>query len=513
MKGRLFLSLFLALSLLFGLTAALAASQYGGVFRVGLYSNVDSPDPHLARTTTHYAYCHTLTDTLIYYAPDNVLYPWLAKEWEIADDGLTYTFTLEEGVYFHNGEEFNAEAVKFNLDRILTDNFGTSASDLSAVEAVNVLDTYIVEVKLSNIDVELLYKLSLGSTGMVAPGAVKELGEDFSESPVGLGAFRLVSFIPDQHIILEAFEDYWKGRPNLDRVELRPIPEETTRVIELESGNLDFIFYAPPKDVDRLEAEGYNVMIRGMFNQHMLVFNVEGEKTSDLQLRKAINYAIDRDMIIDNAFYGFAVESKTGTAPNSWGYGEDLVGYTYDPTRAAEILDEAGWLMGHDGFRYKDGEKLHLRFPTGEAPNRVLITLILQEQLKNVGIDTTIETSETGTYYSNLRAGEFDISYWILIGGRPDPAGFTANVHSNAYWNVSQIKDPRIDELLDKGLAEVDQNKRKEHYVAFQDLLLEESYIAWIAHELTPNIAKPYVKELELSYNIVFKLHNTYLDK
>ncbi len=494
----------------------------GGVLVIGLGADPVSLDYHLmscwpSRQAIHYMY-----DPLLRMDEDEELEAMLATSWEIAEDGLAYTFYLREDVKFHDGTRFDAEAVKFNFDRILDPDVGSL--HLSRwepyIDSIEVVDDFTVTFHLKDIYVDFLEQMTW-SSHILSPAAVEEHGEDFALHPVGTGPFVFDEYVPDSHINYVRNDDYWGGATYLDGVTVRIIPEASTRIIELEAGNIDAVHGVEPKDVERLEAAGLVVERRVTPSFQMLALNLADGVTAEWAVRRAIGHAVDRQLIVDQVLLGAADLSRAGVAEASPFYTEDVPEIELDPAKAEQLLDEAGWILGEDGIRRKDGEPLEVVILTSDSELRVLYSEIIQEQLNEIGFDAEIVSLEWGTYLDAIRAGEYHVSWWSL-GGFAHRIGYgTANLKSDAYWNVSQIaRQPalaevseRVDELVDLMLITIDYDERTELVHEFQRLSQEHQLKVWLWHGHSHPVVQPWVKDYEFFNYSIFWLHNAWLDK
>ncbi len=494
----------------------------GGVLVIGLGADTVSMDYHLmscwpSRQAIQYMY-----DPLLRLDQDEELQPILATSWEAVDDGLAYVFHLRDDVTFHDGTRFDAEAVKFNFERILDPEVGSlhlSRWD-EHIESIEVLDDFTVKFNLFDIYVDFLEQMTW-SSGILSPTAVEAAGEDFARNPVGAGPFMFKEYVPGSHIDYVRFDDYWGGTPYLDGLKVRIIPEASTRVIETEAGNLDMVYGVEPKDIPRLEDAGVLIEDRVTPSYQMVALNLADGPTAELEVRRAIARAIDVQLIIDEVLLGAAEVSRAGVPSASPFYHADVPMPEFDVAEAEQILDGAGWVMGDDGIRHKDGEPLEIIILTSDSELRVLYSQIIQEQLNRIGFDAEIVSLEWGTYLDAIRAGEYHVSWWSLGGFAHRIGTGTGNLHSDTYWNVSQIaRQPalaevsqQVDDIIDTVLETVDYSKRVELIGEFQQIAYDHQLKFWLWHGISHNPVQPWVQGYHLyNYNI-FWLEDAWLDK
>jgi len=435
------------------------------------------------------------------------LRPLLVESWEAAEDGMSFTFHLREGVLFHDGTPVTAEAVRWNFERFLDPKLrAPRAPAWIDLERVEVIDKYTVVFHMATPKVPgpfLKWDFFIG-TCLISPRSV-ELGYDPAVHPVSAGPFKFVEYIPDHHLVLKRFDDYWAGAPYLDRVVVRIIPEAATRRIEMEAGTIDVLLAVEPKDVARYEALGIRVVSGPAPSWQMLAVNLARPPFDELAVRRAVAYAIDREIIIEVAYYGHAVLSTAYTHPASWHLHPDLEPIPFDPERAIQILEEAGWVMGRDGVRVRNGERLSIRFITSVHELRVLITEIVQAQLAAVGFEAEIAIMDWAAYLSAMRAGDYDISFWSLAGSHFEPLQHP-NLHTRDHWNVFQMPhnpalaelQSRVDTIIDESRIALERERQLELSHKFQEMMLKYLFIIPLSHANRLTAIQPWVRDLEI---------------
>lgn len=482
-RWKLMFVLLCVLSLCFMITVSLAAEGRGGSITLAMGGAVPpSPDPHDSRSMGHHTVSAMISDPLLKWQDDDFAGV-LAKSWDISPCGLTYTFYLQENVPFHNGVILTAEAVKKNYERITNPEDPLPiAGDLADIESVEIVDDLTFKFHLKSLNPDFLARLMY--FWISEPGSWENLGP--GQYVAGSGAFRPVAYAEDQYLRLEKFEDYWAQEPYLDEITIRPIPEADTQIIELETGGLDLLLYAPPMEANRLEGLGFNVIPFVRVNFSRVVFNFQ--TMEELELRKAISYAIDREAIRDVAYAGLGEPMSTLGIQGSWLYNEEVGGYYYDPDKANAILDAAGWEKNRRGIREMDGEPIRLHLPTrGDDEAWLRSTQMIQQMLEDVGIDSYITTADSQTFYTQVRVGEYDLAWW-LSNAPPEPPIAHGNLRSASYWNVTQLPvdhplQQKFDELDLKAMSTVDFDVRAQYYGEMQQIHYDEAVEAlglWI---------------------------------
>lgn len=418
----------------------------------------------------------------------------LADSWEISDDGLTYTFNLRDDVTWHDGEQFTAEDVAFTLQLVLTPDYasrlssqfqiiegGTEYADGEAdsVSGINVVDDYTLEITLSEPNAPFLNSLAEliivpeHELSDIPPADLIE-NDWWRTNPIGTGPFQWDTWTPDESVELVAYDDYFEGRPELDRLINRYFTEQSTAVLALEEGEIDFT-YITNDEVERLrEQESINVIEGPSQVVNFLAPNLQGETPfDDVSVRQAIMYAIDRQAIVESIFGGGA-EVANCTWTNPAYVPDDLNQYEYDPDQARQLLADAGYA---DGIQ---GEFEVLTYYTDQTSADILVAV--QQYLSDVGINMTIRNIDVPTfideYYENA---SFQLAYVGAQNG-PDPHTNRQQLHSEAGYpegfNASEYSNEEVDRLFDEGARETDPEARAEIYAELCQVLNED--VPWI---------------------------------
>ncbi len=395
--------------------------------------------------------------------------PGLAESWEIPDP-LTYVFHLHHGVRFHDGRSLTSRDVKWTFDSLLQGKIrSTKSAVYRYVDRIEAPDDFTVIFRLKEPFAALLWNLSEGAIGIVPYGALDEI----TRRPIGSGPFRFVSAEADKEVIVERNDDYWGERARLARVRFMVVPDTTTRALELRKGSADIAINALTFDmVLTLEHD------RGLKVQHgpgsvlaYMAFNCRDPILKDARVRQALAYAIDRRPIIQYLWRNFARPADSVLPPESWAYNPGSLRYEYDPARARELLDAAGYAP-------VNGIRFHLTMKTSTEESTRLLAAVLQQQLREVGIALDIRTFEFATFFSDVTKGAFQIYSLRWIGGNEDPDIFEYAFHSSKFTpqgaNRSFYSNPRLDALVDKARTEVDQNTRKHLYAEIQEILARD---------------------------------------
>lgn len=398
-------------------------------------------------------------DYLVWRDADGNFEPGLATAWEPVSESA-WRFTLREGVLWHDGEPFTAEDVKFSLERIATDESLAEYDNYSQIQEVEIVNDFEVIIHTNGPDPILINRLSRLNSGIAPKHYVDEVGwEQFALEPIGTGPFKFVDWRRDDRIVLEAFDDHWRGRPVYDRLVHRTIPEDSTRVGELITGGVHVVANVPVQDQERINASGVaTVELQPSAFINMLVFNVnEGTETADPRVREAIDLAIDRDLLVEGVMGGLGAVTAARLNPGiSAAPVEDYFGVNnYDPERAVELLAEAG---------YGPGElTIKLYGSSGRHPMLPEQTEIIAVMLQAVGIETEIEILEFSAYSSRVwNAAAFEHLVVTGLGNSMKDNWFAmrALYCDGTYEERVGWCNERFDEVMDLAQTEVDPEAR-----------------------------------------------------
>jgi ABC-type transport system substrate-binding protein len=468
-----------------------------------------------------YEVSYLLYDRLVTFGPDFAIVPQLATSWETSEDGLAWTFHLREGVTFHDGTAFDADAVVFNVERMIDpDRNPTNRPLWNPFAGAEALDAYTVRITTHAPYSAVLNTLAHGAGAIVSPAATERYGDDqIATNPVGAGPFVLASFNPGQEVVLRAYEGYWDGVPQTQEIVFRYVPEASTRISALQSGQVDIIDSVPPQlavtlqndpNVQVLTSPGLRPMGFGLMLQH--------EPLDDVRVRQAINYAVNKEAIAQGVFQGFARPSDSPLAFNTVGHvtaGE----YAYDPERAASLLDDAGWALGAGGVRAKDGRNLTLTLytPEGLFPGDVDIAEVVANSLQAVGIGVDIVKIEAAAYWDHLRLPPDEIAWDLAqFGFNPSSADgtyhldslFTSNepgVAAIGAWNMVRYANAEVDELIANAKTSVDPVARDAYLADAQRIVWEEAPYLWLQVNEIISAARADVQGVEV-WPVIFTI-------
>jgi len=395
--------------------------------------------------------------------------PGLAEKWEVPDP-QTYIFHLHRGVKFHNGQPLTSRDVKWTFDSMLYGKIrSTKTSAYRYIDRIETPDHFTVVFHLNEPYATLLWNLSGGAIGIVPYGALAEM----AQKPIGSGPFKFVSAEPDKEVVLERNDNYWGAKARLARVRFAVVPDPTTRALELRKGSADLAINALAADtIVALESQPNLQIERGPGTiLSYMAFNTRDPVLGDVRVRQAIACAIDRRPLLEYIWRGFAQPATSVLPVQSWAYDPDAIGFTYDPEKARQILDAAGY-RAHNGVRF------HLTMKSSTEESTRLLAAVLQQQLRDVGIALDIRTFEFATFLADVSTGSFQVYSLRWIGGNEDPDIFDTAFHSHNFppagRNRGFYSSPRLDSLIDQARRETDQNVRKRLYAEVQEILARD---------------------------------------
>lgn len=527
----------LALGLLVGCTpptaqptaASTGGPRQGGRLVYGLTLVVSGIDPHVDASSELGIPLTSVYDTLVYQDLDGTFVPGLAERWDVSADGLAYTFHLRQDVTFHDGTRFDAEAVKFNLDRIANPDTKSrkAASLLGPYDRSEVVDPSTVRVLFARPHAAFLDAASQVYLAMVSPTAVERWGAEYQEHQVGTGPFRFKEYVPNDHLLLERYPDYdWApavydhpGPAYLDEVEFRFFSDPPTRVLGLESGQAQIMGEIPPQDISRLKStQDLGVLEVPIPGQPLQFFvNTEKPPTDDLRVRQALLYAADREAIVQAIFRGTSPIAYGPLGETTRDYAQSVRGlYSYDAEKAQGLLEEAGWIDSDgDGVRDKDGQPLKLDMilmSWGYVPE---VGQMLQAQWRAVGID--LQTQQLAFPAAVAAAGDSQHHLAPMVYSSADPGILYSTFHSSnadAGFNWARVRDGEIDRLLDEGAAAMDSTARRQIYERAQQRIMDLALIVPIRDYVNLNGFSAKVKGLRYDRQGWFPwLHDVYLSE
>ncbi len=504
-----------------------AEAQAGGTLVVGLDQEPPTLDPHASPSAVTYQIIASVTENLVYRGPDGKLVPWLAESWSTARDSKSVIFKLRRDVKFHDGTPFNAEAVKFNFDRIVDPKFkaGSSRAALAGYAGSKVLDEYTVQVSFETPYAPFLNSAAAGTLSLVSPKAVRESGDAVHTRPIGSGPFMIKEYVAKDHATMVKNPAYarkapWSDRSGpayLDAVVWKFVPEHGTRVTTLESGETQGIYLVPAQALPRIEKNPAMRVEKMPWPgvPRIWLLNVTKPPMDDVRVRRAINYAVDKEAFVATVYKGIALKAF---APLTAAMLDDPAlrqAYPHDPAGAQALLKEAGWIPGADGIRVKGGQRLEIvlnaiEYGGGTDP----VVPLIQDSLREVGIDVKIKAQARPPWYEdNYRCATHGP---VMFLRSIDPDGLYALFHSSlvgSNFNWSCVKNTGLDQMLDQGRRESDPAKRRAIYLAIEKLALDEALTVPLVDDLSVWAFRANVQGTKYNFNAYPVLSDVILRK
>jgi peptide/nickel transport system substrate-binding protein len=470
----------LAAAVTAGMPAALASAQtrsprLGGTFISAKTTEAPSLEPALEQALSRHRLDPLFYNRLVEWSADGRLEPSLAQSWSTSADGKTWTFRLRRGVKFHNGREFVADDVKYSYERVLDPKLGSGGRGyLAAIEQMEVADKHTIRIMTKQPSASLLAGMA-GNWSSIVPREVIEQKGDLRRTAVGTGPFILQEWIPQSHLKARKNPDYWdKGKPYVDAVEIKIIPDEGNIIAQLRTGNIHHALLEDNKNYLLVKDDKRLTVLRSpRLGFDMVNVNHGRKPFTDVRVRQALSLAIDRTEVLQAAASGLgSVTGPLTPAMKPWALPIEAFKEWYTPNldRAKKLLAEAGLPSG-----FKTTLKVIPTFPTMVAGAQVIAA-----QLKKIGVDAQIIQEEYGVWIKAIIKPTFDFDLTMNItNGDADPDSLLyRRFHSvEKQWNNDG--DPEIDTLLDQGKLTVDQAKRKDVYDKVQRLMVEKAIQIW----------------------------------
>ncbi len=488
------------------LTLPAQAQTPPGVLVVGQIAEPQSLDPHAVTAVNDFRILMNVYEGLVRYASGTLeVEPALAEAWEISEDGTVYTFTLREGVSFHDGSALDAEAVVFNFERMLNEDHPYHETGpfplsffFSAVAGVEAVDARTVQFTLNEPYAPFLSNLAYPTGLIVSPTAVMAHGQEFGRNPSGTGPFRFGEWRSNEAVVIARNDDYWGDPAGTDAVVFRPITDANTRVAEMLAGGIDVMVEVPPVALSQFQSDDFTVIEQAGPHVWFLILNAKEGPFADVRVRQAANFAINKEAIVNDVLEGTATVAAGPTPPAfAWAYNEELAPYPYDPDRARELLAEAG------------AEGASLTFYVTEGGSGMLdpvaMGTAIQADLAAVGLDVTIETYEWNTFLGRVNPGlegQADMAQMAWMTNDPDTLPFLA-LRTDAWpeaggFNSGYYSNPEVDALLEAARVETDQDERARLYREMQVIVQEDAPWVFVANWMQNAVTNDRVEGFEL---------------
>jgi oligopeptide transport system substrate-binding protein len=483
----------------------------GGTYRRPLGNDPTGLDP--ARLTDIYGVTvvNQVFDSLVEFDAHLNVLPALAESWSASRDGLVWTFQLRRGVKFHNGREVVAADVVYSLSRFLDPAVGSPrtwfldkvkgaeafrSGTTKSLDSVNAVDRYTVQITLAEAFAPFISILGSPHLTIVPKEEIERAGAAFANSPVGTGPFRFVQWKRGEEIVLEANEQYFRGRPSLDRVRFVIFPgtNESEMIRAFERGELEDSPIPPDKRQAFLKSDTYQVIRKPTLSLLVIGFNVERPPLNRRKVRQSVNYAVDKVHVNAEAQGGRYVVARGILPPGMPGYTPEIQGYDYNPAKAMDLLAQAGYPAGSNlaPMTLSSSAKAveaHREFQA------------IQQSLAAIGIEVERKQFENWpTFRQALLRGEAELFRFSRYADYPDPDNiFYPLFHSQSESNFFRYRNPRVDDLLDKARRETDELQRARLYRDVEQIILDDAPAVILLHYTYEQVFQPYVEGVEVS--------------
>jgi peptide/nickel transport system substrate-binding protein len=478
----------------------------GGTLRVGFYIEAATMDPHFSGSKIDRQVYHNIYEPLVTLDVKLGIKPGLAESWQ-QPDSKTVVFKLRRGVKFHDGTDFNADAARFNFNRMKTEPKSVRKGEVANIDTVDVVDSHTIKVNLKKPDAALLATLTDRAGMMVSPKVVQERGAELGRNAkgAGTGPFEFVEWVRDSHLIIKRNDAYWnkQGGPYLDRVRYRPIPDDVVKLQSLQSGEIDVMDYVQPRDVAAVKADK-NVVVVDVPSLADFAYqlNLTRPPFNNKALRQAVASALDLEQIVKGVWLNVGVAANGPIPPTSWAYDRSIAPIKRDLAKAKAKLAEGGQ---PNGFTFT--------MTTNNIPINVQEAEVMQAQLAEAGIIVKVKLVDSATLIADGNNKNYEmISFqW---SGRPDPDGNTyqfLRTTPGTSFNWSGISNPQIDALLDRTREISSQAERRKLYSELTKLLQDELPMVFIVHPVEPKAFSPRVQNYEAIPDGMMRLKDVWL--
>lgn len=458
-------------------------------------------DPMAIAMMSTFTVTYAIYDNLVEEDENGEFVPCLAESVDISDDGLEYVFALRQDVKFHDGSDMTADDVVFSINRTIEKGW---AFDMTAfIDKVEKVDDYTVKMTLNTPFGGMLGSLASPYFSIMSKNYLEEKGDDIVErEPMGTGAYKFVEWVSGDHITLEANEDYFQGAPAIKTITFKPITDKNTGLISLQTGEIDAYLNINAVDIPTVEDDDslafYSTELAAVLSLNM---NVETAPLDNPDVRKAINYAINKQNIIDGALEGRGMVANSAISPTCDGYSENVKGYEYDPEKAKELLSAAG---------YTESNPLNLTIKLKEDAKNQKVAQVIQNDLKQVNVNVEIDVMEAGAYTTDIYSNgnyEMTISSWCAMF--PDAYSLLySQFHKDCYGSTGNITHVVSDELSAalEGAAGKTGDEKIAAYDNVAQMIQDNAYVVSMVYEPTTITTNANLKGVEANTLGIYKI-------
>lgn len=530
-------------------------NEVGSVFRASFESDIPALDSIQVGDTTSHDVAYNIYNALVTYRAEVKnkgeklidVVPDLAEKWDISEDGKTYTFHLRQGVKFHNGRELTSDDVKYSIERLANpanaskglwtldavplEGMKKYLDDLKAekkdahLEGIKIIDKYTVQLKLEKMIPFALHVLAMPYYFIVPKEEVAKWGKEFNTHPVGTGPYMFKEWKRGKSLSLVKNPNYFeKGLPYIDRLEYEIVPNDSVRFGRFTNGQLDFIDNSsiPSSRFESLINDGkYSklgafkirsmpviedlsqslIMKKPILSTEYLGMNVDKEPFNDKRVRKAMNYAVDKQKIVDKIYAGKRTVARGVLPPGFPAFNDkSTVPYPYDPDKAKKLFEEAGWTDSDgDGILDKNGKKLSLSLWYNQKEALALLCSSVQSDLRYIGVDVELNSLQWASYIQKVKQGEAAFFRFGWSADYPDPDNFLWTLFSTknkGQDNATNYSNPAVDKMLDEARTTKEWSKREKLYQTAEKIIVDEAPWIFLENEVQYKIVQPNIKGL-----------------
>jgi len=476
---------------------------------IGLAADPTGLDPEAVTNNTSNYIMGTIYDSLIRYKSGTAEpAPGIAERWEVSADGRTYTFHLRHGVRFQDGTPIDANAVIWNVDRLLNKNNPQYIYNTGTVEG-HIADTFgdlagyraigddTVEYTFKQPVAPFLNSIAMDGNGLVSPAAAAKWGKDYRNHPVGSGPFAFREYRARDQVILDANPDYWNGKPKVDHLVFKEYPEPQAAVLALKRGEMQILCDVSTQSIPAIRSDpNLELLTQPGLTASGVALPVEVPPFDDKRVRQALNYAVDKEALNKGLFQGLAVTMTSPLPYGIWAFDDSLKGYPYDPEKAKQLLAEAG-------VKDLKVEFLTYNSPRGYNPVGAALAVAIQGYMKKIGVDVEVRQMEVGAFISTVRAGTYKgwtLQGWTTTNGDPDNfLGELFDGRAIPIYNWSHYHNPTVDGLVAEALVATDRTKRAAIYQKAQRIVLDDAPWVFINSTTQIRAIRKSVKGLRLN--------------
>ncbi len=499
MKKAIFVIVVVSVSMLF-MSGGTAEVDVEKTVIIARGTDAETLDTGYAWSEAEIDIMYHMFEGLVKYADDDLnVEPSLAESWEVSEDGRSWTFYLQEGVLFHDGTEFTAEAVEFSYKRLIDENHPFHGmGDFSSfeymlgdvVDDIRAIDDYTVVISTKEPFAPFLQYMAFYSQYIVSPSAVREHGEDFFRNPVGTGPFRFSEWRRDEYVTISRFDAYWGELPKVDNIVWKVVPEDSIRLMELQAGEVHIIKNILPEQIETvMNDDSLELMQVTGANLFFASINHAKEPFDDVRVRRALNHAINFDRLVDSVYQGLGTRAVHPMPSTVFGYNHEISPYEFSPDRARQLLAEAGYPDGFDTEIHVFPEpRVYIGRPVDAAE-------IMRDDLRAVGIDARVVVNEWGTHFASMRDYQHSLGLigWYDI---PHPHNFLKIMLIDSA--LTNYDASELLELADRALVTYDRDEQEGLYRRMQEIIHDDVLILNLAHSDYTAVTSPDVTGFEL---------------